>query len=136
MPAGFVLKTVVFKLKRHEVDMLGGPVLKNVILFSVPIILTGMLQLLYNAADMIVVGRFAESGALAAVGSTGSIVNLIVNVFMGISVGTCVVVAHALGAGDADRANRAAHTAVIVALVAGIFVGIFGFLCRGLFSRR
>ena len=74
-------------------DMTSGALLPKILIFSGPLILTGILQLLYNAADVVVVGRFAGATSLAAVGSTGSLINLIINVFMGLSVGTSVMVA-------------------------------------------
>lgn len=114
--------------KRYEIDMTTGALLPKVLLFSGPLILSGMLQLLYNAADIIVVGRFAGAQALAAVGSTGSLINLLVNLFMGLSVGASVVIARSFGAGDLPAVRRGVHTAVTVALVSGLLVGIMGFL--------
>ena len=73
--------------RSYEIDMCHGPLLKQIIIFSVPLMLSGILQLLFNAADIIVVGRFTGSEALAAVGSTSSLINLLVNLFIGISVG-------------------------------------------------
>ena len=97
------------------------------LLFSGPLILTGILQLLYNAADVVVVGRFAGATSLAAVGSTGSLINLIINIFMGLSVGASVMVARYYGAGDARSVRDVVHTSILVALISGIAVGIFGF---------
>lgn len=105
----------------------------QIIRYIVPLILTGILQLLYNAADNIVVGRFDGSSALAAVGSTGSLINLIVNVFIGLSVGTAVAVAHDYGAGDYDGVQRTVHTSILVSIFSGIVVGAFGCLCSGTF---
>lgn len=111
---------------RFEMDMTTGALLPKVLMFSGPLILTGILQLLYNAADIVVVGRFAGAQALAAVGSTGSLINLLVNVFMGLSVGASVVIARAYGAGDFKSVQSGVHTAVSVAGIAGIVVGIIG----------
>ncbi|MBQ3279556.1 MAG: MATE family efflux transporter [Clostridia bacterium] len=108
--------------------MTSGPLLPKILSFSGPLILTGILQLLYNAADVIVVGNFAGHEALAAVSSTGSLINLLVNVFMGLSVGASVVVARNYGARDIIAMRKAEHTAITVALFMGIGVGIFGFL--------
>ncbi len=83
---------------RYSLDMTCGPFLKKIIVFSVPLILTGILQLAYNTADVIVVGRFVGKEALAAVGSTGSLVNLFLNVFLGLSMGSGVMVARHIGA--------------------------------------
>ena len=84
--------------KSYEIDMTSGPLLGKILLFSIPLMLSGILQLLFNAADIIVVGRFAGSGALAAVGSTSSLINLLINVFVGLSVGVNVLVARYYGA--------------------------------------
>ena len=79
--------------KSYEIDMCNGPLLGKILLFSVPLMMSGILQLLFNAADIIVVGRFAGSSALAAVGSTSALINLLINVFVGLSVGVSVLVA-------------------------------------------
>ncbi len=113
--------------------MTRGPLFGKLISFSVPLMLTGILQLLYNAADMIVVGKYGSDTSLAAVGSTGSLINLIVNVLMGMSVGAGVVVANAIGAGNREKASRATHTAIFISVIFGIGVGIFGvFMSRPL----
>ncbi|MCR4877293.1 MAG: MATE family efflux transporter [Clostridiales bacterium] len=116
------------KRGRYEIDMTTGPLIPKILQFSLPLMLTGILQLLYNAADVIVVGNFAGHTALAAVSSTGSLINLLVNVFMGLSVGASVVIAQAFGAGDMQRMRRAEHTAMTLALFMGIGVGIMGFV--------
>ena len=107
--------------------MTSGPLAGKILSFAMPLMLTGILQLLYNAADMIVVGNFGSKTSLAAVGSTGALINLIINVFMGLSVGASVAVAKAIGAGDSERASRATHTAIFVSLLSGVGVGVFGF---------
>ena len=114
------------RTKRYEIDMTTGPLLPKIIRFSLPLMLTGILQLLYNAADVIVVGNFAGYTALAAVSSTGALINLLVNVFMGLSVGASVVIARAYGSGDVLRMRKAEHTAVTLALIMGVGVGIIG----------
>lgn len=106
--------------------MTSGPLFRNIISYTIPIILTGLLQLFFNAADLIVVGQFCGSISVAAVGATGSITNLIVNLFIGLSVGTGVAVAQALGAGDNEKAHRAVHTAIPTALVGGVILTIVG----------
>ena len=108
-------------------DMCRGSIIRKVISFSIPLMLTGILQLFYNAADIIVVGQFTGKEALAAVGSTGSLINLLINVFMGLSVGTSVAVAQNYGAGDISSVRRTVHTSVALALVSGIGVGLVGF---------
>lgn len=107
-------------------DMTQGPLLGNIIRFSLPLMLSGILQLLYNAADIIVVGRFAGSTALAAVGSTGSLAGLMVNFFMGLSVGTSVVVSRYFGAGKHKDVSQTVHTSVAASLICGVFVMIMG----------
>ncbi len=114
------------KNARFEMDMTTGALLPKVLKFSGPLILTGVLQLLYNAADIVVVGQFAGPQALAAVGSTGSLINLLVNVFFGLSVGGSVLIARAYGAGDFKRVQTGVHTVISVAGIAGVLVGILG----------
>ena len=113
---------------RHEIDMTEGPLLPKILAFSGPLILTGILQLLYNAADVIVVGNYAGHEALAAVSSTGSLINLLVNVFMGLGVGASVAIARNYGARDVVSMRKAEHTAMTLAFFMGIGVGIFGFI--------
>ena len=109
-----------------------GPILKSVIVYTVPIILTGLLQLLFNAADLIVVGWFSGSDSVAAVGATGALTNLIINLFIGLSVGAGVAVAQGMGAGNGKLTSEAVHTAVPVAVISGIFLPVIGVL----FSRN
>lgn len=112
---------------KKEMDMLNGPLFKNIIKFTIPLLLTGTLQLLYNAADIVIVGQFASDHSLAAVSSTGSLINLIVNVFMGLSVGASVIVSQNMGAGKYKDVSEAVHTSIAISIVCGIVVGIFGF---------
>lgn len=121
-----ILSRAPKKRARYEMDMTTGSLLPKVLMFSGPLILTGVLQLLYNAADIVVVGQFAGPQALAAVGSTGSMINLLVNLFFGLSVGGSVVVARAYGAGDMRRVQQSVHTVISVAGIAGVGVGILG----------
>ncbi len=114
------------KQRHYEMDMTNGPLLGKIIRFAVPLIFTGILQLLYNAADVIVVGRFAGSTALAAVSSTGSLTGLIINFFMGFSLGASVLVAQAYGAGDHKRISDAIHTSIVVAFICGVVVSVLG----------
>lgn len=115
-------------MSRKNIDMVSGPILKNVISYTIPIIFTGILQLLFNAADLVVVGQFCGSISVAAVGATTSIINLIVNLFVGLSVGTGVAVAQAIGADDYQRTHRAVHTAIPTALVGGAILTFVGIL--------
>lgn len=111
--------------------MTSAPFLKKIFIFSIPLILTGLLQLAYNTADVVVVGRFAGSEALAAVGSTGSLINLLLNVFIGLSMGSGVMVARHIGSQDDERVHNCTHTAMLLSLLSGIFIGIFGFFMSG-----
>lgn len=113
---------------KYTMDMCNGPLLKKIILFAIPLMLSGVLQLLFNAADVIVVGRFTGNEALAAVGSTSSLINLLINLFVGVSVGANVLLGKHIGARDEENASKTVHTAVTFALVVGIamiFVGFF-----------
>ncbi len=113
-------------MRRDNKTMLQGPLLSNIILYTIPIILTSWLQLLFNAADLIVVGQANGSNSLAAVGATGAITNLIVNLFIGLSVGAGVCVAHGLGSNDEEAVHRTVHTAIPAAAVSGLFLTMVG----------
>ena len=118
---------------KYEMDMTQGALLPKVLLFALPLIASGILQLLFNAADMVVVGRWAGKEYLAAVGSTGSLINLMVNIFIGLSVGGSVAVAKSFGAGDPAAVHKAVHTAMTLAIIAGVAVGLIGFIfCKPL----
>lgn len=117
--------------KNLTADMTTGPFFKKIILFSIPLIFTGLLQLVYNTADTVIVGRFAGKQALAAVGSTGSLVALILNVFMGLAMGAGVVTAKYIGAGNMQKVKRCTHTAMLLSVVCGVAVGIIGFFVSG-----
>ena len=119
--------------KSVSIDMTGGPLLSGILQFSLPLAATGMLQLLFNAADVIVVGKFAGSTALAAVGATSSLVNLIVNTFIGISVGVNILIARRVGCRDEDGVRRASHCAIALSAVLGLLMMLLGlFLSRPL----
>jgi putative MATE family efflux protein len=113
--------------KSFEIDMCTGPLLPKILIFTLPLILSGVLQLLFNAADVIVVGRYAGSDSLAAVGSTSALTNLLVNLFIGLSVGVNVLVARYYGGKKEDEVSLTVHTAVIVSVVGGLFLSILGF---------
>ena len=110
----------------NEIVMCHGPLFGKIIRFSIPLMLSGILQLLFNAADIIVVGRFVGSTALAAVGSTSSLINLLINLFIGFSVGANVLVARFHGAGRDDEVNETVHTAITLSMISGIFLLILG----------
>ena len=111
--------------KSYEMDMCSGPIFVKIVVFAIPLILSGILQLLFNAADLIVVGRFAGSQSLAAVGSTSALINLLVNVFIGLSVGANVMVARFYGAGQQRDLEETVHTAMVMAAAGGaILIGV------------
>ncbi len=114
--------------KSYEMDMCSGPVLGKILIYSFPLMLSGILQLLFNAADVIVVGRYAGSQSLAAVGSTGALINLLINVFIGLSVGVNVLVAQYYGAKRDQDVNETVHTAVAISLLSGVFLVALGLL--------
>ena len=119
-------------MKFNSNSMREGPIFKSVIIYTIPIILTGLLQLLFNAADLIVVGWFSGSDSVAAVGATSALTNLIVNLFIGLSLGAGVAVAQGIGAKNDKLTSEAVHTAVPVAAISGIFLTVIGIL----FSRN
>ena len=112
----------------HQLDMCHGSLADKILLFALPLMASSMLQLLFNAADVIVVGQFAGQESLAAVGSTTSLINLLIALFVGLSVGANVVVARNLGGQRPNIVSRAVHTAIFLALVSGVFLGVFGFI--------
>ncbi|MBR5360315.1 MAG: MATE family efflux transporter [Lachnospiraceae bacterium] len=114
--------------RKYEMDLVNGPILKKILAFTFPLILSGILQLLFNAADMIVAGRFAGSIALAAVGATSSLINLLINVFLGLSVGSNVAIAHFYGAKMNNEVSEAVHTTITLALICGFILSILGII--------
>ena len=118
-------------MRKRNVDMLEGDLGRNILLFALPVTASGVIQLLFNAIDMIVVGQFSGSSSMAAVSSTGSLISLITNLFIGLSVGSSVCIARRIGSGDYDSISDAVQTSITLAL-------IFGFVLMGLgivFSR-
>ena len=114
--------------KSYEMDMCSGPLLGKILVYAIPLMLSGILQLLFNAADVIVVGRFAGHESLAAVGSTSALINLLINVFIGLSIGANVLVAQYFGAGKEKEVQDTVHTAITISLICGlalVFLGIF-----------
>lgn len=106
--------------------MTEGPIFSKLLKFSIPLIFSSLLQLLFNAADIVVVGRFAGDNALAAVGSTGSLINLLVNLFQGLSIGTNVVAAHYFGANRKSELKETVHTAMLLSIYSGIIMTAIG----------
>ena len=113
---------------RSQIDMVRVKLFPGIIRYTIPIILTGLLQLTFNAADMIVVGRFCGSISVAAVSCTGSISFLIINLFIGLSIGSGVTVAHAIGGGQKENLSRLIHTAILTAMIGGVITGALGIL--------
>ncbi len=117
--------------KKYEIDMCNGSLLGKIIVFYIPLMLSGILQLLFNAADIIVVGKFAGDDSLAAVGSTSALINLLVNVFIGLSVGTNVLVARFYGSGQKKELKEIVHTSILTSLLCGVVLVFLGFFLSG-----
>ena len=113
-------------MAKQNQTMLEGALLPNIISYTIPIILTSILQLLFNAADLVVVGRFCGSLSVAAVGATGSITNLMVNFFIGLSIGAGVAVAHGIGSKEDEMVRNTVHTAIPMALISGMVLTVIG----------
>ena len=114
--------------RKYEIDMVNGPLFGKLLLFAVPLVFSGILQLLFNAADIVVVGRFAGAEAIAAVGSTGSIINLIISLFMGLSVGVNVLCARFYAAHFGKDMDETVHTSITLALGGGIVLAVIGII--------
>ena len=113
-------------VKSIQINMTEGPIFSKLLKFSIPLIFSSLLQLLFNAADIVVVGRFSGDNALAAVGSTGSLINLLVNLFQGLSIGTNVVAAHYFGANRKSELKETVHTAMLLSIYSGIIMTAIG----------
>ncbi|MBR3941728.1 MAG: MATE family efflux transporter [Clostridia bacterium] len=114
--------------KRHSVDMCNGPLFSKIVVFFIPVMLSNILQLVYNAADQIIVGKFAGATSLAAVGSTASLFNLITCLLIGIAVGVSSITARHFGSRNRGALTRTVHTAVATSLLFGLILGIIGFV--------
>lgn len=119
------------KNKTYEIDMCNGPLTGKILVFYFPLMLSGILQLTFNAADIVVVGRFAGNEALAAVGSTSSLTNLLINLFFGLSVGANVLVARIYGAGQHSELKEMVQTAIATSVVSGVILVFIGFFTAG-----
>lgn len=119
------------KSSKYEIDMCNGSIMDKLISFSLPLMLSGILQLMFNAVDIVVVGRFSGSQALAAVGSTTALINLFTNLFIGISLGANVLAARFFASGKAREMSETVHTAISLAAISGIIMAFAGLL----FSR-
>ena len=114
--------------KNYEIDMCNGPLLKKICLFAIPLICSTTLQLLFNATDIIVVGRFAGDNSLAAVGSNGAIIKLMLNLFLGLSIGANILVARYYGARNKEDLSKTVHTAMLLSLYGGLAITVVGVL--------
>ena len=112
--------------KSYSIDMCTGVIWKKMLLFALPLMCSSVLQLLFNAADIVVVGRFAGDNSLAAVGSNASLINLLTNLFIGLSVGANVVAAKFFGSRDEQNLSRTVHTAMLLSLVSGALLAVVG----------
>ena len=119
------------KNNKYEIDMCNGSIMDKLISFALPLMLSGILQLMFNAVDIVVVGRFSGSQALAAVGSTTALINVFTNLFIGISLGTNVLAARFYGAGKSKEMSETVHTSITLALITGVAMAVIGLL----FSR-
>ena len=116
------------QVKSYSIDMCSGPILPKMLRFAVPLMFSSMLQLLFNAADVIVVGRFAGDNSLAAVGSTTSLINLLTNLFLGLSIGANILAARHYGAREDEELSKTVHTAMLLSLLSGILLTVVGIL--------
>ena len=113
---------------KYEIDMCNGSIMDKLISFALPLMLSGILQLMFNAVDIIVVGHFSSSQALAAVGSTTALINVFVNLFIGVSLGTNVLAARCYAAGKDKEMSEVVHTSILFALISGIVMAVIGVL--------
>lgn len=115
------------KKKKYEIDMCSGNLFWKIIIFSIPLALMGILQLFYNAADLIIVSRFSgDENAIGAVGSTSQLISLFVNLFIGLSVGTNALCAKYLGSKQKEKIEAVVHTSILISFIIGVIIGIFG----------
>lgn len=122
---------MVLKSNKYEIDMCSGSIMDKLISFSLPLMLSGILQLMFNAVDIVIVGRFTGSEALAAVGSTSALINMFTNLFIGISLGSNVLAARYYASGKTKEMSETVHTAILFALLSGIVMAFVGLI----FSR-
>ncbi|MBE6022336.1 MAG: MATE family efflux transporter [Cellulosilyticum sp.] len=112
--------------KSYEMDLCHGPLWRKILVFSIPLMLSGILQLLFNAADIVVVGQYAGSTSLAAVGATSSLINLLTNLFMGLSIGSNVLIARYYGAKNIKATSETLHTSILLSLISGLALSFIG----------
>ena len=119
---------------RYEIDMCSGKLLPKILTFALPLMCSSVLQLLFNAADIVVVGKFAGDNSLAAVGSNAALINLMVNLFVGLSVGANILAARYTGAGNREGLRQTVHTSMLLAFLSGLLLAAVG-LCNLFFDR-
>ncbi len=124
-------------MKNKNIDMINGRLFSSIMMFSLPIIATGILQILYNNADLIVVGQFAQNrdNAVGAIGSTTSLIHLIVNLFLGLSVGANVALAQSLGRNDDSESEKTVHTSMLFSVICGVVLMVIGVIFSGTFLK-
>lgn len=123
------------KVNKNEMDMTTGNLFRKILVFSLPIMLSSLLQLLYNAADLIVCGKFGSEHSVGAISSTNALVNLIINLFLGLSVGANVLMARCFGSNRQEKGQRVVYTAMVLSVAMGLFVGVFGVVCSKYFLK-
>ncbi|MBQ4087607.1 MAG: MATE family efflux transporter [Clostridia bacterium] len=119
--------------RRHEIDLTEGKMPGKIIAFALPVIFSGFFQTLFNVVDMMVVGKFVGDQALAAVGSTNSLINLMTQLFIGLSTGATIMISRYFGARDNERMSKSSHTAIMLGIVGGVFLAVFGFVFARMF---
>ncbi len=117
------------KKAKYEIDMVNGPLFGKIIIYALPLMISGILQLTFNAVDLIIIGQYEGGNALAAVGSTSSLINLMINLFIGLSAGANVLVARFYGGRQEKALKEAVHTSVAISIIAGILLIFVGFFC-------
>ena len=115
------------KKHSYKIDMCSGPIVSRILLFTGPLILSSILQLLFNAADVVVVGKYAGDNSLAAVGSVGPLINLLISLFMGLSIGSNVLASRYYGSKNDYQMSRTVHTSMLVSLISGVILALVGF---------
>ena len=119
--------------KNFEMDMTKGPIVKNMIIYALPILGINIVQLLFNAADVTILGLFTTDNAVAAVGSTTSIINLMIGFFIGLSLGANILIARCMGAKDIVKSRKLVGTSVFMSLVVGAVLAVIGYFCSRTF---
>ena len=112
---------------QYEIDMCNGPILSRMLRFSIPLMCSSVLQLLFNAADIVVVGRWAGDNSLAAVGSNTALIGLLTNLFVGLAVGANTLAAKSFGARDREELHRVVHTSILLSILSGVLLAVVGF---------